>query len=146
MLLEDLCHVDCHRAVQVDGHIGNSFLMHQFTQVVHQFLGSLDRKGGNHDIALGSNRPIDDLFELKQRQKAIFPFLLALPIGAALDPAVYIPFVGEVNLGLWMLVVGPFAITCAANAGNMLEGFNGLGTGLSIMLGDRDDLSHLPGV
>lgn len=77
---------------------------------------------------------VDDLFELKQRQKALFPFLLALPIGAALDPAVYIPFVGEIDFGPWMLVAGPFAITCAANAGNMLEGFNGLGTGLSIIM------------
>jgi len=77
---------------------------------------------------------VDDLFELKQRQKAIFPFLLALPIGAALDPVVYLPFVGEIDLGIWMLVAGPLAITCAANAGNMLEGFNGLGTGLSIIM------------
>jgi UDP-N-acetylglucosamine--dolichyl-phosphate N-acetylglucosaminephosphotransferase len=77
---------------------------------------------------------VDDLFELKQRQKALFPFLLALPIGAALDPIVYIPFVGEIDFGPWMLVAGPFAITCAANAGNMLEGFNGLGTGLGIIM------------
>jgi len=77
---------------------------------------------------------IDDIFELRQRQKAFFPFLLALPLGAALSPTVYIPYVGEVNLGSWMLVAAPFAITCAANAGNMLEGFNGLGTGLGIIM------------
>lgn len=77
---------------------------------------------------------IDDVFELRQRQKAFFPFLLALPLGAALDPSVYIPFVGEVDLGPWMLLAAPFAVTCAANAGNMLEGFNGLGAGLGIIM------------
>lgn len=76
---------------------------------------------------------VDDLFELKQRQKAFFPFLLALPIGATLDPVVYVPFVGEIDFGSWMLLAGPLAITCAANAGNMLEGFNGLGAGLGII-------------
>jgi UDP-N-acetylglucosamine--dolichyl-phosphate N-acetylglucosaminephosphotransferase len=77
---------------------------------------------------------IDDLFEIRQSQKAFFPFLLALPLGAALTPIVYIPFIGEMDLGAWMIVVAPLAITCAANAGNMLEGFNGLGTGLGIIM------------
>ena len=77
---------------------------------------------------------IDDLFELRQRQKAFFPFLLALPLGAALSPVVFIPFIGEIHTGAWMILIAPFAITCAANAGNMLEGFNGLGTGLGIMM------------
>jgi UDP-N-acetylglucosamine--dolichyl-phosphate N-acetylglucosaminephosphotransferase len=77
---------------------------------------------------------IDDIFELRQRQKAFFPFLLALPLGAALNPTITIPYLGDVNFGSWMLVAAPFAITCAANAGNMLEGFNGLGTGLGIIM------------
>jgi UDP-N-acetylglucosamine--dolichyl-phosphate N-acetylglucosaminephosphotransferase len=33
-----------------------------------------------------------------------------------------------------MLLVAAFAVTCAANAANMLEGFNGLGTGLGIIM------------
>lgn len=77
---------------------------------------------------------LDDMFELRQRQKAFFPFLIALPIGVALDPEVHIPFLGEVNFGVLMIVGAPFAVTCAANAGNMLEGFNGLGTGLGILM------------
>jgi UDP-N-acetylglucosamine--dolichyl-phosphate N-acetylglucosaminephosphotransferase len=77
---------------------------------------------------------IDDLFELRQRQKAFFPFLLALPLGAALDPIVNLPFVGNVDFGASMIFIAAFAITCAANAGNMLEGFNGLGTGLGIIM------------
>ncbi len=77
---------------------------------------------------------IDDVFELRQSQKAFFPFLLALPFGAALDPVIELPFLGEVDLGPWMILIAAFAITCAANAGNMLEGFNGLGTGLGIIM------------
>ena len=77
---------------------------------------------------------IDDLFELRQRQKAFFPFLLALPLGAALDPTVNLPYIGELHFGVMMIVAAPFAITCAANAGNMLEGFNGLGTGLGVIM------------
>ena len=77
---------------------------------------------------------LDDLFELRQRQKAFLPFLLAIPLGAALDSVIYIPFIGEVDLGILMIVAAPFAVTCAANAGNMLEGFNGLGVGLGIIM------------
>jgi UDP-N-acetylglucosamine--dolichyl-phosphate N-acetylglucosaminephosphotransferase len=77
---------------------------------------------------------IDDMFNLRQRQKAFFPFLLALPLGATLDPVVYFPFIGEVDFGPFMLIAAPLAITCAANAGNMLEGFNGLGAGLGIIM------------
>lgn len=77
---------------------------------------------------------LDDLFELRQRQKALFPFVIALPLGAALDSTVYIPFIGEVEFGPLILIGAPFAVTCAANAGNMLEGFNGLGTGLGILM------------
>lgn len=77
---------------------------------------------------------IDDLFNLKQTQKAFFPFLLALPLGAAIDPTVSVPYIGELHFGEFMIVAAPFAITCAANAGNMLEGFNGLGTGLGIIM------------
>jgi UDP-N-acetylglucosamine--dolichyl-phosphate N-acetylglucosaminephosphotransferase len=77
---------------------------------------------------------VDDIFDLRQRQKAFFPFLLALPLGAAIDPSIDLPYIGTVDLGAWMIIAAPFAITCAANAGNMLEGFNGLGTGLGIIM------------
>jgi UDP-N-acetylglucosamine--dolichyl-phosphate N-acetylglucosaminephosphotransferase len=77
---------------------------------------------------------LDDIFELRHRQKAFFPFLLALPLGAALDPVVNLPLIGVLDLGPLMILAAPFAITCAANAGNMLEGFNGLGAGLGIIM------------
>lgn len=77
---------------------------------------------------------LDDIFRLRQRQKAFLPFLLALPLGAALSSEIFVPFVGEIDFGLLMIVLAPFAVTCAANAGNMLEGFNGLGPGLGIIM------------
>jgi UDP-N-acetylglucosamine--dolichyl-phosphate N-acetylglucosaminephosphotransferase len=40
----------------------------------------------------------------------------------------------SVDFGILMMLIAPFGVTCAANAGNMLEGFNGLGTGLGIII------------
>jgi UDP-N-acetylglucosamine--dolichyl-phosphate N-acetylglucosaminephosphotransferase len=77
---------------------------------------------------------MDDLFDLRQRHKAFLPFVIALPFAAAADPHVVIPHVAQIDFGPWMLLVAAFAITCAANAANMLEGFNGLGTGLGIIM------------
>ncbi|MBU1914912.1 MAG: hypothetical protein KJ563_06930 [Candidatus Thermoplasmatota archaeon] len=77
---------------------------------------------------------MDDLFDLRQRHKAFLPFVLALPFAAVADPHVVIPHVIELQFGPWMILIAAFAITCAANAANMLEGFNGLGTGLGIIM------------
>jgi UDP-N-acetylglucosamine--dolichyl-phosphate N-acetylglucosaminephosphotransferase len=77
---------------------------------------------------------MDDLFNLRQRHKSFLPFVIALPFAAAVDQHVVIPYVIEINFGPWMILVAAFAVTCAANAANMLEGFNGLGTGLGIIM------------
>jgi UDP-N-acetylglucosamine--dolichyl-phosphate N-acetylglucosaminephosphotransferase len=77
---------------------------------------------------------MDDIFDLRHRQKAFFPFLLAIPLGATLDSTLNLPLFGEVEVGFLMILAAPFAVTCAANAGNMLEGFNGLGTSLGIIM------------
>lgn len=78
---------------------------------------------------------MDDLFDLRQRHKALLPFVLALPLGTFLGEQIVIPHVATINFGPWMTLAAAFAITCAANAANMLEGFNGLGTGLGIIMG-----------
>jgi UDP-N-acetylglucosamine--dolichyl-phosphate N-acetylglucosaminephosphotransferase len=77
---------------------------------------------------------MDDMFDIRQRQKALLPFILALPLGVAVDPRIVIPHVGTLNLGVFMTIAAAFAVTCAANAANMLEGFNGLGTGMGIVM------------
>jgi len=77
---------------------------------------------------------MDDLFDLRQRHKSLLPFVIALPFAAAVDQHMVIPHVIEINFGPWMLLIAAFAVTCAANAANMLEGFNGLGTGMGIIM------------
>ena len=77
---------------------------------------------------------MDDMFDIRQRHKAFLPFVIALPFAAAADPHVVIPHVAEISFGPWIMLAAAFAITCAANAANMLEGFNGLGTGLGIIM------------
>jgi UDP-N-acetylglucosamine--dolichyl-phosphate N-acetylglucosaminephosphotransferase len=77
---------------------------------------------------------MDDIFDLQQRFKALLPFVLALPFGAAVPHIVAVPHVVDLDFGPFMVLVAAFAVTCAANAANMLEGFNGLGTGLGIIM------------
>jgi len=77
---------------------------------------------------------MDDMFDMRQRHKALLPFILALPLGVAVDPRIVIPHVVTLNLGVFMPIAAALAVTCAANAANMLEGFNGLGTGMGIIM------------
>jgi len=77
---------------------------------------------------------LDDIFDLQQRFKAFVPFVLALPFGSMVLPVVAIPHVVNLDFGPFMVIAAAFAVTCAANAANMLEGFNGLGTGLGIIM------------
>ncbi len=82
----------------------------------------------------------DDLLGLRQEVKAFLPVIAALPLVAvrAGQTAMTIPFLGRVNFGLaYSLVLVPLGVTGAANAVNMLAGFNGveLGMGLVAMAG-----------
>ncbi len=76
---------------------------------------------------------MDDLFSLRQRVKAFLPFIFAIPLGNVMVQTNNTVLLGF-DLGVLMLIVAPFGITSAANAANMLEGFNGLGTGLGIIM------------
>jgi len=77
---------------------------------------------------------VDDLFELRQRTKALLPFLFAIPFGLVAVPTLWLPGSGLVEIGIAMAVLAPFGITCAANATNMLDGFNGLASGASLVI------------
>lgn len=87
---------------------------------------------------------MDDLFDLRQRVKAVLPFIFALPLGimiyqlategSAGDPQTFGTYILGIDIGILMAIAIPFGITCAANASNMLEGFNGLGAGLGIIM------------
>ncbi len=76
---------------------------------------------------------MDDLFSLRQRVKAFLPFLFAIPLGSLMVDTSNTVMMG-VDFGILMLFIAPFGITAAANAANMLEGFNGLGVGLGIII------------
>src|SRR5207245_3092156 len=71
----------------------------------------------------------DDMFHLSQRTKAMVPFVLALPLGAVVYASGNVYLLGW-SIGLATVVAVPFGVTSAANAANMLEGYNGLGAGL----------------
>ena len=77
---------------------------------------------------------LDDLLDMRQRTKAVLPFIFSLPLGIYASEVMYFPFLGEYDFGSFMLFIVPFGVTCAANSMNMLEGFNGLGTSLGIII------------
>jgi len=76
---------------------------------------------------------VDDMFHLRKRSKAVLPFVLALPLGAAVYTSGSTILFG-VDVGLLIALAVPVGVTSAANAANMLEGFNGLGAGLGVII------------
>jgi len=78
----------------------------------------------------------DDLLSMRQWIKAIIPVFAALPLIALKEgySMMRIPFVGLIDFGIfYALVLVPLGITGAANAVNMLAGFNGLEVGMGIV-------------
>ena len=78
----------------------------------------------------------DDLISMRQILKSFIPVFAALPLMAFEigDTIMRIPFLGRVNFGIFFpLFLVPLGITGAANAFNMLAGFNGLEVGLGIV-------------
>jgi UDP-N-acetylglucosamine--dolichyl-phosphate N-acetylglucosaminephosphotransferase len=50
------------------------------------------------------------------------------------DMAIDIPFLGLTLASLWLMpLIVAFGVTCGANATNLLDGFNGLSTGLTLI-------------
>jgi len=76
---------------------------------------------------------LDDLFAIPKRYKALLPFLASLPLGVVEYSGNATSILGF-NVGGLMIVLIPLGVTSAANASNMLEGFNGLGAGLGIIM------------
>ena len=78
----------------------------------------------------------DDLVSMPQKVKAFMPVFAALPLIVIKEGSSFIkiPFMGNVNFGLlYTLIIIPAEITIAANAVNMLAGFNGLEVGMGIV-------------
>jgi len=79
---------------------------------------------------------VDDLLGMRQWMKALLPVFAALPLMAvrAGHTWIRIPFVGTLNFWIFYpLVLVPVGVTVAANAVNMLAGFNGLEVGLGVV-------------
>ncbi len=84
---------------------------------------------------------IDDIIGwkkgIRQWQHALFPIIAALPLMAISigKTTMTIPIFGLVDFGIfYSLIIIPIAITGAANAFNMLAGYNGLEAGQGIIL------------
>ena len=79
---------------------------------------------------------VDDLIALPKLPKAILPMFAAVPLIVLRQatPVMVLPFIGRINLGaFYLFAIVPVAITVAANLANMVEGVNGLGSGLAII-------------
>ena len=78
----------------------------------------------------------DDLVSVPQQIKAFMPVFAALPLIIIKEGSTFmtIPFLGKINFGLlYTLLIIPLEVTVAANAVNMLAGFNGLEVGMGII-------------
>ena len=92
----------------------------------------------------------DDLISMRQLIKAIMPVFAALPLMAIKEgySMMRIPFVGLVEFGIFYpLILVPLGITGAANAVNMLAGFNGLEVGMGVVaVGALAVIAYLNGI
>jgi len=79
---------------------------------------------------------LDDLLGMHQGVKAALPVLAALPLMAvrAGQTSMTVPLLGRLDFWIFYpLVLLPAGVTVAANAVNMVAGFNGLEAGLGIV-------------
>lgn len=79
---------------------------------------------------------LDDFIALRQRFKAALPFFFAGPLALFVDDStILFPLLGAIDLGwAYAIVLVPLAVACGSNSFNMLEGFNGLGAGLGLIM------------
>ena len=77
----------------------------------------------------------DDIFQLRARWKMVGQFgiaFLAISLGFEIN-LVQIPFLQTVNLGFWSLPLTVFWIVGVMNAVNLIDGLDGLASGLSVV-------------
>jgi UDP-N-acetylglucosamine--dolichyl-phosphate N-acetylglucosaminephosphotransferase len=78
---------------------------------------------------------IDDLLDIERPTKFFIPFLIALPIALLnIDPIInFGPITFKLRF-IYPFILSPIYVSVVANLINMHSGFNGLSTGLSIIL------------
>ncbi|AWR98253.1 UDP-N-acetylglucosamine--dolichyl-phosphate N-acetylglucosaminephosphotransferase [Acidianus sulfidivorans JP7] len=80
---------------------------------------------------------LDDFLNLRQAIRAFTPIFAAVPLSlfSLGHSVISIPFIGQVNFGMYYYIfIIPIALTITSNAFNMLEGLNGLGAGLGLIM------------
>ncbi|BAB67155.1 MraY family glycosyltransferase [Sulfurisphaera tokodaii] len=80
---------------------------------------------------------LDDIFNLRQSIRAFLPIFASVPLilYSSGHSIISIPFLGQVNFGIFFyIIILPAVLTITANAFNMLEGLNGLGAGMGLIM------------
>jgi len=84
---------------------------------------------------------VDDILGWKKGIRRIHKVILTIPLGIpfmvinAGFSTMFVPFIGSIDFGLiYPLLLVPLGIICAANAYNMLAGYNGLEAGLGAIM------------
>lgn len=81
---------------------------------------------------------VDDLLDIPQWLKALLPLAAAIPLvalRAAGSTSMHIPIIGMVDFGIfYILILIPIGVAVASNLTNMLAGFNGMETGMGIVI------------
>ncbi len=89
-------------------------------------------------VVIGFIGMIDDIINMPQYIKAFAPILAAVPLivlRAAGSTVIDIPFIGDVDFGMfYVFLIIPLSITVSANLTNMLAGFNGMESGMAIVI------------
>ena len=81
---------------------------------------------------------VDDLLDIPQWLKAFLPLFAAIPlvaVKAAGSTVLNIPLIGIVDFGVfYILVLIPLGVAVSSNLTNMLAGFNGMESGMGIVI------------
>ncbi len=81
---------------------------------------------------------VDDLVDIPQHFKAFLPLFAAIPLvalKAAGSTTMHLPLIGVVDFGIaYLLILVPVGVAVASNLTNMLGGFNGLETGMGMII------------
>lgn len=76
---------------------------------------------------------------LTARQKSLLQFLVAAAYAISLymagERGMYIPFVGDVEMGIWYIPVIIFIVVGAVNAVNLTDGIDGLASNITFFVG-----------
>ncbi|BFI76427.1 glycosyltransferase 4 family protein [Sulfurisphaera ohwakuensis] len=80
---------------------------------------------------------LDDIFNLRQSIRAFLPIFASVPLilYSSGHSIISIPFLGQIDFGIFFyIIILPAVLTITANAFNMLEGLNGLGAGMGLIM------------